>query len=221
MWYLSNVGYSHTCASFVHSKLAQEVGQILLTVLVLFIIFWSLGMRVLLMDGRGRVDGLLGILLTLVNHTDWSLQVVVVHIGLAVCGRRLAVMSRLIYCNSVAIPDLLRIYGRNILVRHCQLLLNGHLVVILVVSTSTTLVLALFRLEGLAICGKLSIVIHGWRNAMQFQSDACRTWPGVRCCRVALDFSSPATLACAHNYAPLAFGELAVPEKHTVPFKRL
>jgi len=107
--------------------------------------------RVLLLKRWCRKDALRSVVLMMVDDTDWCLHAVIMQAVLSVTRRGFTIRSGLIDSDGFWICDLLRVNGRNILVRTSHLLLHCDLLVILIVATSSTFIPNSLGLVGLGI----------------------------------------------------------------------
>lgn len=107
----------------------------------------------------------------LIDNADGSLQVVIVNVLLSVTGWRFAVGYRLIDTNSFRIGNLLCKKRRHVLLRSGQLLMYRHLLMIIVAATPSIFIFFSRLLKDRGIGGYISIIVDGWRNAAQLQSN--------------------------------------------------
>jgi hypothetical protein len=77
--------------------------------------------------------------------------------------------------------------------------------IVIVIPATTTLVLVL-NARLFEVLSSPSLIVHGWWNAVQLQSDAGRTRPCIGGCCVALDLPSPTSFAGSHNYLRIRYG---------------
>ena len=106
----------------------------------------------------------------LIDNADGSLQVVIVNVLLSVTGWRFAVGYRLIH-EQLRIGNLLCKKRRHVLLRSGQLLMYRHLLMIIVAATPSIFIFFSRLLKDRGIGGYISIIVDGWRNAAQLQSN--------------------------------------------------
>lgn len=112
------------------------------------------------------------------------------------CGVLLRVCQWLITAGLVRIWDLLCIARLAGLWDTLKMVLQGQMIVIFLVAAAAFIFHPL-RLESLALP---TIIIDRWRDTMELEAYASRTWPGIRCRRIAFDLASSASLARSHHY---------------------